>query len=72
MYIGHRHFCAAKLNPRLTLYIKSYIIDQVYRITLSDPHFDIFIAPLVTEPCEIIRSGCGRDPLSPSGPGETF
>lgn len=66
MSIQHGHFHAAKLNPHLTLYVKPYIIDLLYRIPLYVPQFDIFTASLVTEPCEIILCGSSAS-LLPCG-----
>ena len=63
MSIERRHFHAAKLNPHLTLHVKPCIRDQVYRITLYDPHFDNFTASLVTEPWEIVLSGSSESIL---------
>lgn len=63
MSIEHRYFHATKLNPHFTLYVKPYIIDQVYRIPLYELHFDIFMASLVSELREIILSGSSESIL---------
>lgn len=68
--IEHRHFYAAKVNPHLTLCIKLFIIDEVYRITFYEPHFAIFTNSLAAKPCEIILSACCQDPLNASCPAE--